>query len=1697
MNYFLKKKKWLAWVIMLTFLFTSFMPSNIMAGNSVAEAAVAQGDLQPSTVVYDKDGNVVENPPAELEDGQVRLSKTATPVAGEPNTYQVTLEVEGKGVTVPSQGADIVLVLDTSGSMGNSIGSMKAAAKTFIDTVLTENSTNKVAIVSFASTASQKQGLTAYSAENLGLKNIVDNLKASGGTNTQAGIYQAEQILAGPDSTASNKMIVLLSDGEPTFNYPTKNITISDFTWSGRHSKSATASQDDYNAGKITFDYTSSSESEGDGNEMSYSQKYNNQGQKDWWNGNHTLKLNSAYAAIYESGKAKAGSTVYTIGYNTNTATNGVLTSIASDGKAYTASTADIAAIFGQIGQDINQQIKDSAVNDPIPSNVDLDVSSLSDLAAKYEDSNKITWSPDISGGKKATLTYTVKLDVEDAAFNPETAYPLNGDTTFTYKLGDGESKTVNFNVPTTPGYYGTVQTIGYLVNSVGQPINAAGEVVSIEDAVKVTDSVDMLNGASKIYFDPASTVALTAPATPTGYTAYDADARYADGKKVTVAITAGETKPQTFYYPFYQNMNVVVTALDQTYTYNGQPQGVNNGAVMTNPDTKYYEVTGLRPGDTVKELTISGSKTDAGTYADELKPSAVKIVNSKGDDVTALYNGQISYVDGDLGITPKAATITADSASKAYDGTALTDDGWKDTEPTGFVAGDEVTEVTVTGSQTTVGSSNNVPSAAVVMNGDKDVTGNYEITYVNGTLTVTDNEKALVITSGNQSWTYDGEVHKHEVYTVTYDGAVVESEDGYTFTLPTGDVLTITATAAGVKDVADTAADNNTYSYDLENEEYYTEVTANVGNLTITPATLTVNTPDATKAYDGTALTAEGSISGFVKGETATFTTTGTQTAVGYSTNTYSLVWDGTAKENNYTVAATVGTLTVTDNKKALVITSGDQSWPYDGEVHKHEVYTVTYDGAVVESEDGYTFTLPTGDVLTITATAAGVKDVADTAADNNMYSYDLENEEYYTEVTEVVGDLGITPKAATITVADEDKIVGEKDPEFIGTVVGLVDDADLGEITYSRTNSDELVGVYEDVLIASYKENPNYEVTMVPGTFTITQNDATEYKVEFYYQNPKTGEYELTEISEPRYTTSGSLVFVTKDDTATTSSMYRFNAETSTTQKTVAADGSTILQVMFDALFNVEYRYADETTSYKVASSGHVYGYNDDVVAPGMSSVDQFDGKWYKDKDQVTEWVFDTDVISENIQDPAKVEIDWNTHTIYLYTRAKVTPQNDNTLTITKNVVGTEDVANTEYGFNLKLLVKAPVETDPITGDAAEALHKVNAAKLQAEGEYRAAATALEKAEGVFRSNNMFMTTNSSLRFVMYDNEIVDAYGDTILPAIYGLTTGSAYEFEFQSYNLYEDSFAVVPAEDATVNDNDVETIVNTIKTMAGWTGEEGIMLLSVLDEPVAEPFETLDPETLLFALQEAGVNTSGSALAFGFNEASDMYLAAKDVAEKWNAFKEANAALESYMENIGRYASITVDGTKYVLNAKDANYEQDADGNYVLSFDFGLTNGASKGFNITATTGSSIRFIITETYDGGADSTTVNDVTTHSAYDFLTTGSSLQYTFVNTFEGNTPVDPVDPVDPGDDPDIEIEDPDVPLTDPEEPVIEIEDPDVPLVDVPGEEVEIDEPEVPLGDAPQTGDNSNTIPFVVLMLAAACGLVVTRRKLN
>ena len=110
------------------------------------------------------------------------------------------------------------------------------------------------------------------------------------------------------------------------------------------------------------------------------------------------------------------------------------------------------------------------------------------------------------------------------------------------------------------------------------------------------------------------------------------------------------------------------------------------------------------------------------------------------------------------------------------------------------------------------------------------------------------------------------------------------------------------------------------TFSEDVKNVGEVAVTVKGIGNYTgtvertyrITPASILIVTPDAEKEFDGTPLTAAGTIEGLVNGETVSFAATGSQISVGNSENTYSLVWDGTASESNYTVEAKTGTLTV-----------------------------------------------------------------------------------------------------------------------------------------------------------------------------------------------------------------------------------------------------------------------------------------------------------------------------------------------------------------------------------------------------------------------------------------------------------------------------------------------------------------------------------------------------------------------------------------------------------------------------------------------------------------------------------------------------------------------------------------------------------------------------------------------------------------
>ena len=138
--------------------------------------------------------------------------------------------------------------------------------------------------------------------------------------------------------------------------------------------------------------------------------------------------------------------------------------------------------------------------------------------------------------------------------------------------------------------------------------------------------------------------------------------------------------------------------------------------------------------GDIIGNVKVNGSVTDV------VDNAANNNVIDR-DDITITNRDSyknIEFEDGTIKITPITAPIivTAKSATKTYDGNALTNDDYTYTEGV-LLAGDEL-KATISGSQTTAGTSDNVVTDVKVMRGSKNITDNYKFgTHIKGTLTV------------------------------------------------------------------------------------------------------------------------------------------------------------------------------------------------------------------------------------------------------------------------------------------------------------------------------------------------------------------------------------------------------------------------------------------------------------------------------------------------------------------------------------------------------------------------------------------------------------------------------------------------------------------------------------------------------------------------------------------------------------------------------------------------------------------------------------------------------------------------------------------------------------------------------------------------------------------------------------------------
>ena len=503
----------------------------------------------------------------------------------------------------------------------------------------------------------------------------------------------------------------------------------------------------------------------------------------------------------------------------------------------------------------------------------------------------------------------------------------------------------------------------------------------------------------------------------------------------------------------------ITITANSKTREYNGEAL-TDNGCTFT---------PGVLVNGDVLQAVVEGSQTNKGSSANVVK--SYKVVRGS-DDVTGNYKFTDS-VNGTLTVTPRVVVIESEGGRRVYNGQPLTNPNYKFT--TGSFVDGEVSEVKTTGTITEVGS---VDNTIVYTTTDKFDANNYAITLTPGKLEITPvtAEVVVTITENRGSAKYDGTEKTVTGYKVTSISDPLYKESDFTFS---GDA-TIKGTDADTYDMNLAPGDFKNTNGNFKNVRFV----INDGTLVISPRTLTITSGSDSKEYDGTPLTSSEikvTGDGFVDGEGASYTFTGSQLDVGSSKNSFDYRLNDNTKAKNYEITKEYGDLTVTAVSTQIVITANSGEKMYDG-------------SALING--GYTFTsgiLVDGDVLT--AVVEGSQLNAGSSA-NVVKSYRVMRGE--TDVTanyrfaeSVDGKLTVTARKVVMTSADDEKVYDGTpltNDEITVTGDGFIE----GEgVTYDVTGSQLDVGSSDNSFTYELNEGTlaeNYIIETEEGKLTVT---------------------------------------------------------------------------------------------------------------------------------------------------------------------------------------------------------------------------------------------------------------------------------------------------------------------------------------------------------------------------------------------------------------------------------------------------------------------------------------------------------------------------------------------------------------------------------------------------------------------------------
>lgn len=1102
------RKRGLALLMCICMIFTLLPFSAFADGTSEPDVVYGKYDESGTTWKQVNGMTAVGEPYTSATGADVTYSKTATPVEGQKDTYNITLKIESKTSSTAPGASAVVLVIDSSGSMKNGrLENAKNVAKSFIDSYGESGSDRYLAVVNFDTYANafefgrdKTSWLDVSNGTNRQTaKNRFDNLSVGGGTNLEQGLTKAKDLLNASTVKSianENKFVIVLTDGAPTYYSAEKNGNF--ITGYYPKGEGDSCNQDTYNATVTAATKLKSS-------------------------------ANSVYTVCYGAQNEIIDCTKETVSnfLKTKIATSAALAYEASDGYE------SLKTAFEEIYKSIEKGLSSGfTVTDPMGKYVTLDESSITGNGASVKNGT-ITWTPttgEVSekNGVK-TYTYTLTYKVMLGEVPDDGTYPLNKDTTLAFKDGDAD-KTLHFNVPgvkgTAPRYKVTYEYTGTVPTGApalpGEVSYKAGDTVKVADAPTLAGyefsgwtTSDATVGSDGSFTMPSNKVTLTGswtlrsdlsytvhyywngtndkvaedktvdgktfnetvtekPATVPGYTPVSADSK-------TITIRTG-TNEITFYY--YKN--VTLTAEDRIVTYNGQEQTVNTGydVVVKADNGKDFKLSGVD----FNGVHASGTGKEVGKYDIDFVGETVGKTDTTAKYIVA------NTVKGTLTITPidtVVVTITGNTDTKVYNGAEQSVTGY-----TVKISDPKYTEADFKFTGDPKASRTDVGTTPMGLNTDQFENNNKNfknVTFVveDGSLTIT--KRPLTIEGqSSEPITYDGQTHSFMKWwpvTPTDNTGLVSGHEvsGINYLLTGKDAGSYTGKFSGDAKIM-SGEENVTENYSIE----YT-----LGKMKIVPAErIAVKIIGNHKEvwYNGQ----EQSVSGFtfdVADNTVTVELKDGHYAIAKGTNvkTYYMGLksdDFTINHKNYkevSVEIVDGYLTIkrhyTPNppitdKITVEITGNSDSVVYDGTEHSVKDYTVKISDSRYTEKD-FTFS---GKALA-SGVNAGTYEMGLKADQFKNTNARFTNVEF---IIKADGVLTITQRPLTITAGSAEGIAPVTCDKY--TVEGLAtgDKVDSVKITGIQSEPGESPNVASDAVIKNAKGEDvtaNYKITYVNG--------------------------------------------------------------------------------------------------------------------------------------------------------------------------------------------------------------------------------------------------------------------------------------------------------------------------------------------------------------------------------------------------------------------------------------------------------------------------------------------------------------------------------------------------------------------------------------------------------------------------------------